>query len=602
MHWAFKPSERPIEIVNSLYYTDLEDLCKRAETFDQQLRSSSQDLQDTFLALRRAFKKVEYILDYLQPQDVKDHINGAPLPKTERNAPRLIVLEPKGLQRMEELVFEAEPDLVELKKLSKEFNYQLNQMRRFAQQIQLDDRQLFEAVRLGLVRIMSLGITGFDTPASDQALIESAISWESMMRAMQAYYDQASDKGLTASIEKHFQSGLEALRGSNFDDFDRGTFIREHLSPLYGEILKLHLHIGYETAREVFRGELPFNYESEAIFSKDFLNLSYYTGMEMNDESIKHKKELGRLLFFDPVLSGAMDRSCASCHKPEKAYSDGLAKSTAKGGGTVDRNAPGLYNTLYSEKFFYDLRADRMETQMEHVIFSDKEFDTDYRTIFRRLKSSSEYTELFKKAFPERGGRITRYTLSQAIVAFLSELHSFNSRVDRYLRGEEVKLSSSEQKGLNLFMGKAACATCHFAPTFSGLVPPWFEENESEVLGVLTGPEERSLDLDKGRIASGVVADEASFFENSFKTVSIRNVEFTAPYFHNGAYETLDEVLEFYNHGGALGLGLDLAHQTLPGDSLELDESEIRALKDFMLALSDTSTVIQAPETLPSQR
>lgn len=600
LHVAFRDVQSPASFLRHRYLKDVQDFQLQAQQFQAAIAFESQaEIRQGFKRLRLAFKKVEFMLDYLQAQDVRDHINGAPLFKTERNAPRLVVLQPKGLQRMEELVYENDLDRSGLQRLAKDLNYQLGMIERFARKISFTDRQVFEALRLGLVRVMSLGITGFDTPASKEALIETAHAWKSMQDYSQSYLALSPSQAEADVIQERFELGLTMLSSSDFDSFNRAQFIRLVVEPLYGDLLALHKALHYETVDEVFQGDLPWNYESPFIFAASFFKLSYYTGLNLQSEALEAQKKLGRLLFFDPALSGDLSTSCASCHQPEKAFSDGFPKSPAKGGGFVSRNAPGLYNTLYSEKFFHDLRADRMETQMEHVIFSDKEFDTDYRSIFARLQKSTGYQSLFQEAFPQQCGAINRYTLSQAIVAFLSELTSFNSKVDRYLRGEEESLTASEENGLNLFMGKAACATCHFAPSFSGLVPPWFEENESEVLGVLSAPLYPELDPDHGRKGSGVVSDEADFYEKSFKTPSLRNVAYTAPYFHNGAYSTVMEVLEFYNHGGARGLGLELENQTLPSDSLQLTRNELIDLEAFMNALSDTSSLLLAPAVFP---
>lgn len=134
-------------------------------------------------------------------------------------------------------------------------------------------------------------------------------------------------------------------------------------------------------------------------------------------------------------------------------------------------------------------------------------------------------------------------------------------------------------------MGKATCGTCHFAPTFSGLVPPFFEENESEVLGVLKNPKTIELDDDLGRSASKRLTYETEIYDRSFKTVTVRNISKTAPYFHHGQYNTLEEVVEFYNVGGGIGFGLEVPNQTLPPDSLNLSEVEKRQLIAFLKAI-----------------
>jgi cytochrome c peroxidase len=141
-------------------------------------------------------------------------------------------------------------------------------------------------------------------------------------------------------------------------------------------------------------------------------------------------------------------------------------------------------------------------------------------------------------------------------------------------------------------MGKANCATCHFAPNFSGLVPPFFNENESEVLGVTAKPvsyKPLELDADKGRINSPVKKENTWIYENSFKTVTVRNIALTKPYFHNGAFSTLEEVLEFYNEGGGEGLGLKMNNQTLAADKLNLTQTEIQQVIAFLNSLTDIS-------------
>src|SRR5690606_16533701 len=127
-----------------------------------------------------------------------------------------------------------------------------------------------------------------------------------------------------------------------------------------------HMVLNVETIYEVSPLKHSLNYHATNIFASNFLNADYYTLTQGGDIDPK-KKELGRLLFFDPVFSGNMQRACASCHKPELAFTDGVAKSLAFDfDGTVERNAPTLINAIYSEKFFYDLRAQFLEKQFEH--------------------------------------------------------------------------------------------------------------------------------------------------------------------------------------------------------------------------------------------
>ena len=138
---------------------------------------------------------------------------------------------------------------------------------------------------------------------------------------------------------------------------------------------------------------------------------------------------------------------------------------------------------------------------------------------------------------------------------------------------------------MNLFMGKALCATCHFMPLTGGTVPPFFAETEKEVIGVPETAANKQLDDDLGFY----FMYEEPIQRGMFKTPTVRNAGVTAPYMHNGVYATLEEVMDFYNKGGGAGLGFDLPHQTLPFDNLQLNATELQALTDFVRTLTDTN-------------
>jgi cytochrome c peroxidase len=308
------------------------------------------------------------------------------------------------------------------------------------------------------------------------------------------------------------------------------------------------------------------------------------------------------MLFFDPVLSANNKRACASCHDPKKAFTDGKPKSTALSfEGTVDRNAPTLINCVYNERFFHDMRSDALEDQIEHVLVNRKEFDTDMLRIIDKLKQSEEYVEMFNNAFKTLDGeKLNGHTISFAVSAYVSSLRGFNSPFDKYVRGEQVYIDEAVRRGFNLFMGKAACGTCHFAPVFNGTVPPRYEESESEVLGVAENPyaKKQVVDPDLGRGVARL-KEQSDFNKYAFKTPTVRNAALTAPYMHNGAYKTLEDVMDFYNKGGGEGFGIHLDNQTLPFDSLSLNKQEINDIVAFMKALTDTTGMTSVPVRLP---
>ena len=362
--------------------------------------------------------------------------------------------------------------------------------------------------------------------------------------------------------------------------------------------------MGIPTKKETLPGnvKLSVNYSANNIFSDDLLNPFFYTE-QVESQYNEKVVELGKYLFFDPILSENNERSCASCHNPEKAFTDGQKKSIANGfKGTVQRNSPTLINAVYSPRVFHDLRAEKIEKQIHHVVFDEKEFNTDFSKIFTRLRQSPEYQQLFKDAYPNMGPKpMHQFTLTAALAAYIVSLKSFNSPFDQYVRGESNDLPEDVKRGFNLFMGKAACGTCHFAPTFAGLVPPAYQEMESEILGVpatidTINPE---IDPDLGRAAARI-KEGFYIYAHSFKTATLRNVELTAPYMHNGVYETLEEVMDFYNKGGGAGLGLDVPDQTLPPDPLGLNQQDISDIIAFMRALTNVEKAEEKPDRLPA--
>lgn len=562
--------------------------------------------QQDYLKARLRYKKWAWLIDYLDPEFVKDYVNGAPLPKLERNYSQIQVIEPKGFQPLEEQLWasEEEYDHVKCIELINELSQQVDFFTRFQKQQRLLDRQLLEASRFALIRFFTLDLTGFDVPASNAHLSEWSMSWAGMQEVLFSYTALlgTNQRNLMNDIRKDWLKGKDALaKASNFESFDRLTFLREVVNPLYANVLTLHESLGYEKSADLIGLKQAVNYSSKSLFSDDFLNPFFYTQL-VADDYTADKVALGKLLFFDPALSASNERSCASCHQPHKAFTDGQSKSIATGyQGTVKRNAPTLLNAVYSPRFFWDMRTNLLETQFEHVVVSSQEFNTSVLELINKLNKSPEYVQLFQEAFPKfMHNPINPYTLNASLACYVMSLRSFNSPFDKYARGETKEISPEVKTGFNLFMGKALCGTCHFAPSFSGIVPPFYTEQESEILGV---PEKSTapwkLDGDIGR-KGGMPKDNSVIYEYSFKTVTVRNVALTGPYFHNGAYKTLEEVIEFYHKGGGAGLGMEVPYQTLPFDSLTLTSSERLAIKRFMEALTDTAKLTSIPTILPS--
>ncbi|MBT1689765.1 cytochrome-c peroxidase [Dawidia soli] len=559
-------------------------------------RGTLTSLQAQVSATRKAYKAIEYILEYYHPTYVKEHINGPPLdhldPYPHRDLPAVVA--PRGLQVLDEQVYanDAGEHREEIANLVSELKtrYQILLLQ-FEKRRYIQRFEAFEAMRLELIRMFALGVTGFDTPGSLQALPEAAVTCRTLQQATRYY--AVGVPGNAADIAEHFGRAAAYLDAhDNFDTFDRLTFLTDYVNPLYKKLLVLHRQLGARTSAEVTKEVPAWNFYSDNIFSADFLNPYYYTLLkaEQDHEALR---ALGRKLFYDPRLSNNGTMSCGSCHQPRRAFADGQVRSHANAEGRlVRRNAPSLINAVFSDRFFYDLRAFDLEDQAAHVIEDHLEFNTTFPEMLARLQATPEYRDAFRAAFPRAAGAaITRYQFSAALASYVASLRSFKSPFDRFVRGETTALPRRVRAGFNLFMGKAACGTCHFAPTFGGLVPPLYHENESEVLGVFEKPRLKIPDGDPGRAGNGVMSEDADIYQRSFKTVSVRNSALTAPYFHHGGYQTLEEVLEFYNQGGAQGAGLadEVPHQTLPATQLNLSRGEVNDIIAFLQSLSDES-------------
>jgi cytochrome c peroxidase len=185
-----------------------------------------------------------------------------------------------------------------------------------------------------------------------------------------------------------------------------------------------------------------------------------------------------------------------------------------------------------------------------------------------------------------------------AIAAYIQSLVGLNSDFDKFIRKERNNLNPDAIAGFNLFMGKGKCAICHFAPIFNGTVPPLFSDSESEVLGVFENPNTKKIDKDKGR-GNALLKEKVDFYQYSFKTPTIRNAQITFPYMHNGSYSTLEQVMDFYNKGGAVGQKLKLDNQTLPATPLKLSKKEINQMIAFIHSLTDTNGLTKKPAYLP---
>ncbi|HEX8577622.1 MAG TPA: cytochrome c peroxidase, partial [Flavobacterium sp.] len=510
------------------------------------------------------------------------HFNGAPLLHIEKTGTSAQVLEPEGLQVLDEMIFspEANENKNNIASISKRLMTSYGILYENIQNVPISNLAI--AMRLQLIRIYTLGLTGFDTPGSLNAIPEAVASLEGMHNLFVHDLKHGNSKNAD-QVEKLFEQSIAVLRQASFENLDRLDFLKLYIDPLYNQLSSFQI----EKIPEFLTTSSSWNSKSKSIFSDNFLNPYFFSELKEGEDN-EDVRTLGKLLFYDPILSNSKNMSCVTCHQPDKGFADGnITSLSSVQGKTVLRNAPSLVNSVYADRYFYDVRAFTLEQQVEHVIFSSDEFNTSYNNILKKLQANPNYIKKFKKAFGKSS--ITRENFSKALASYVLSLRSFNSSLDQYIRNETKIIDPEVKNGFNLFMGKANCATCHFAPTFSGLVPPYYSDSETEILGVLADSKSSlpELDADEGRWANKISSEYAWIYEKSFKTTTIRNADLTPPYFHNGAYKTLEDVIEFYDKGGGEGLGVLVHNQTLSPEPLELSQKEKAALISFIKSLND---------------
>lgn len=563
------------ETVNKLFKSDILKVIDEVAHLEQliELDASASQLQKQFLEAHTSFKQVEMISEYYFPV-VSKAINGPALAEFEENDGK--TLAPEGFQVIEEFVFPVyNPQTkVELVKEIGILSANLKRLEKVSQTNELTDSHVFDAMRLEVFRIITLGITGFDSPIAQNSIPEVLSALESVEKYYKIYVDSSEGKSFQMVL-KTIRTGKEYLkRNTRFNEFDRAVFIREIANPLSKGLYNTQVSLKIPFVKET-RG---LKTAAQTLFDKTAFDVEAFSAFP-DYKTTPEKIELGRLLFNDPVLSGDNSRSCASCHHSEKAFTDGLDKSVALDGKSlVKRNTPTLANIAFQRAYFSDSRVSYIEDQAVAVITNKNEMHGSLVKSISSLKKEPLYVVKFQKAFPKK--EIDEFAIKNALASYIRSLSNYDAKFDEFMRGTE-KFNLDEIAGFNLFAGKAKCATCHFIPLTNGTVPPSFMKSESEVLGV---PDKNNkLDADLGKFE----LTKAGIHRNSFKTPTIRNAALTAPYMHNGVFKTLEEVIDFYNDGGGSGLGFKLPNQTLPEDKLNLTKLERKQLVVFMKTLTD---------------
>lgn len=535
-----------------------------------------------FTVARTHFKHAEVGLEYYAPSTTRE-LNGPAQPEVEEMEGPEFIVPPTGFQVVEDGLF-GDDALAARETLRQEAQTMQAIVRRARTMLgvqQTTAEHVWDAARMELARIATLGVAGYDSPIADRALPEANDALEGVARSIAPWC--STDAACT-----HWQRLLDSTRATlagagSRSAFNHLRFLSTQLIPLAHRLQSLRTAraIGLPRERRAFRMTAASPYDRGAFDANAFAHAP-------EDAVPPSRVTLGALLFSDTRLSGDGARSCVSCHDPARAFTDGRRVNAARDGTPLRRNTPTILNAGLQVGSFADLRTTYLEDQVTEVVENEAEMHGRLPEAAARLASDTAMAAAFRQSFSAQASFdsvVTPLRIREALAAYVRSLSFLDAPMDRALRGDTTALTAAQRRGFNLFVGKARCASCHFLPLTNGTVPPHYQKSEVEVIGVPTRAATRgaTIDPDLGRFRVTRSAPHA----HAFRTPSLRNVARTAPYMHNGVFRTLAEVVDFYERGGGSGIGVALDNQTLPPDRLNLSVAEQRDLVAFLGALTD---------------
>lgn len=277
---------------------------------------------------------------------------------------------------------------------------------------------------------------------------------------------------------------------------------------------------------------------------------------------------LGKALFHSKLFSINQTLSCSSCHDERHAFAHPKPPPLTFEGKPLPRDAPGLFNVAYETFFLWEGRASTLQAQIDAAV--DRDMGNNWEEIVRRVNKDQSLQPLHDRP-------LTPDTIRSAIVAYERTLIEDSTRLDRHERGE-ITLSEAEQRGFDLFFGKARCSRCHRLPLLSGIQPPRLIRSELSAIGAPIRPNSKDPGSDTGRHAATHREEERGLF----KTPGLRRVAETSPYFHHGGFKTLSQVIDFYEKGGGPGLGVPTPNVDPELAPLQISPAEHRDLLLFL--------------------
>ncbi|MGZ8510357.1 MAG: cytochrome-c peroxidase [Chitinophagaceae bacterium] len=458
----------------------------------------------------------------------------------------------------------------------------------------------FLANRLYLLNLAALYTTGFECPDTNNIIPEL----RTMLPAIKNIYANFNINFSSTPLTKEYLDLYgQSIRFVNdqplqFSLFDHYTFIKDFINPLFRINQQFINSYG---VRSINFNDYSLDNAATSIFDKSLYNSQNTKGIFSfvdDEKTLAEIKNVGKLLFYDPILSGNNLRSCASCHKPTEYFTDTVLATAFQFDRQqhVLRNAPTLINAVFNHLIMLDGKHISLQGQAKEVILNPIEMNSTEKELVKKVMSCKEYKDAFKKFLrytPEEKD-VTLSHIASAITFYYADFSSYYAPFDNAMNNKHT-LTNEEKNGFNLFMSKAQCGTCHFVPQFNGVKPPYVG-SEFEVLGTPADTSYRKLSADKGRYG----VNPAPEMLNAFRTGTVRNTAFTKPYMHNGIFESLDQVIDLYDAGGGAGKKLAVANQTLSPDSLKLSKTEKTNLLAFIHSLNENIIFEGPPAGLPA--
>ncbi len=387
------------------------------------LKNNNAVLQTHFKHARKIYKDIEFLVEYHFAESAIK-LNGPNLLEAKAQSP-LEPTHPTGFQVLEELLwddynFDKNAIIYEIENIE----FALNRLKETSKILELTESNVLDAVKLNLYRLITKGITGFDSPVALLGTEEAVYTINAMGSALQYFKNSFTVFDQILITQKYLQSYT-----GTFDDFNRAEFITKYVNPLCDELYYYQVNEKIPFAHSYLKG-IPSNVPN--MFSVGAFDTFYFApenALHLSEEAIL----LGKKLFNDPRLAITNNRSCATCHNPKKAFTDGKKlNESIVDGKKLMRNTPTLINAALQPVQFYDSRINFLEDQAHEVITNEDEMGGNFKSIAERLKKDKEYRTLFQKVYGNTN--ITSRNINYAIAAYVRSLTSCFPRWDTQVR------------------------------------------------------------------------------------------------------------------------------------------------------------------------